>query len=626
MKLHVGSVRRRNVNMQVSVDSLASGNTVSRANSPTTAVSASPNRSGTFVEYGQNVPRYNAGALLIEEARINGLRNPRGEGASTQTLAAGTGTGTAVATNWSFVNRGSNLSADISAITAFGATGLRIRLYGTTSGAPGAESLEFESRTGVAASAGQIWTGSFYYRLVSGTIPAGMFFSSRMLTFNAVPAVVDNVSGIAQTLDTTLRRVNQILTAGAAVVNVVNDLHLTTFPASTVCDFTIDVFYPQLEQGLGVSSVTLPIAGTPTASIRGWDITSRSIAPTAYSSRNLLLSSEDFNNATWAKTACTITSGAIAGPYTGTLGDALIGSAVATAHNVNQTRPFTPSIGTRYTLSVYAKAGAQNFLRMSLPANAGGGTVGYFDLTTGAYTASSGAPGTAAMNIVTTAKAITAGWWRCSFTYTITNSSNVDLNFGAALNVLSGTYTGDGVTVDMYLWGAQYAESATVPAYIKTIGAQAASHSKGTLVVVGKFTGALATASFPTMASIYDDTNNHMTWIYNPFIPSMELVGPVRGVALVDSQFGFTSLPVLNQTYRLALSWDTSTGVLSAQAHNGTTLSAVYTVTLDLMPVFNSLGIGTDSGGNVVLLQELSRVALYNIVVPAASLSQLIAA
>jgi hypothetical protein len=225
-----------------------------------------------WLESGADAPRFHgaAGRLLVEGQRTNLIRNPRGEGVAPGTRAPGAQTDPA--TNWRLVNRGSGLSLDVSAISADGMTGLRLRYHGTTGASPATETLEFDTRNGIAAPAGTVLTGSFLWRLAAGTLPQGGFqMGPRIVTLNASAAFVDLAYSPAAHPDATLRRSAHTMTAGAGVVNAVVGMHLQTFPASTALDFTIDVFWPQLEAAPFASTPILPPAGTPGASTRGAD-------------------------------------------------------------------------------------------------------------------------------------------------------------------------------------------------------------------------------------------------------------------------------------------------------------------------------------------------------------------
>jgi hypothetical protein len=619
MKLHVGSVRR-NRNIQVSVGTLDSAYTVTRAHTPATATSVVPNRSGTFVEYAQNVPRYNAGALLVEEARTNLTHNPRGEGA----VVGIVGSGGAVPTTWAITA----LTNCVLTIAGFGTeTGIQYVDVQFDFSAAGSGGIYFDALGGAPFTASGTYTGSVYARLVAGSMANITPIGLRVRTDTVTPsnsAFGQTMTGMTSNALSTQRYTTTATVPADATAGRLN-LSLNSTAAASV---TIRVGGPQLEFASVVTSLAMPVVGTPATAARAVDVITRSIAPTAYPSRNLYLNSEDFGNASWTKTNITVNTGTTAGPYTGTFGDALVSSAVTTTHTIQQSVPGGSFIGgIRYTVSVYAKAGTMNFMRIT-PTNLyfGGGASGYyFDLTTGAVTIAGGI--SALANPVATATNIGAGWWRCSLTFTsLTSPLVVTTNaFQFTPTTGSNSYLGDALEGG-FLWGAQTTASPVVPAYTQTVAAQAASHSKGTLVVAAKFTGALATSGLPAIASLYDDANNQVSWYYN--VASATLMASVigRSTSVVDTSSTFTLAPVLNQVYRLAVSWDTSTGYIGFQAHNGSSFSTVVSSTLALMPVFNILGIGTSPVATTLGSQEYRQVSLYNTVVPAASLYQLIAA
>jgi hypothetical protein len=215
----------------------------------------------------------------------------------------------------------------------------------------------------------------------------------------------------------------------------------------------------------------MPVVGTPATAARAVDVITRSIAPTGYDSRNLFLRSEDFNNASWTKTAITVTTGVVAGPYAGTLADALSATAVSSSHAVVQGSIIGATVGNRYTISVYAKANTLNFLRIApSTSHTGGATCTiYFDLTLGTSSIlSAPAQGAVSSNMIAAMTNIGGGWWRCSVSYTFitTGAGSGQIFIGPALASGSGIYLGD-ATDGIYVWGAQFTRADTPPAYIR---------------------------------------------------------------------------------------------------------------------------------------------------------------
>jgi hypothetical protein len=177
-------------------------------------------------------------------------------------------------------------------------------------------------------------------------------------------------------------------------------------------------------------------------------------------STNLILQSQTLDNASWSKTAASITANALAAPDGSVTADKLVEDNTNAAHLVGSNAPSVTN-GVAYTISVYAKAGERSVLQI-VP-SAAGFPVAFanFDLSTGVMGSLSGV----------TSYAITSagnGWYRCSVTLSATTTTTsgfvlVVQNSTTAARV--GSYTGDG-TSGIYLWGAQLEVGSTATSYM----------------------------------------------------------------------------------------------------------------------------------------------------------------
>ena len=179
---------------------------------------------------------------------------------------------------------------------------------------------------------------------------------------------------------------------------------------------------------------------------------------------NLLLRSEEFDDAGWTKTRSSVTANAIAAPNGTLTADEIIEDTTATnTHNIAQTISFVS--GSTYTVSVFAKATASpRFLQIQFVSAAfGSNKRPVFDLVSGTAVA--------AVDTTVDIQSIGDGWFRCvaSALATTTVSTTILLQLANTYTVGGGSsiYTGDGAS-GLYLWGAQLEQSSTVGEYIPT--------------------------------------------------------------------------------------------------------------------------------------------------------------
>ncbi len=178
---------------------------------------------------------------------------------------------------------------------------------------------------------------------------------------------------------------------------------------------------------------------------------------------NLLLRSEEFDNASWGKFSASITANTVAAPNETASADSLIEAGASAEHSVSQL--FTAVSGNAYTLSVFVKSLSGNrAVKLRFTTTAWTGSINTqvdFNLTTGAGTAITGSP-------TFTSQAFPGGWWRFSMTTTSTANGTPSASVHLVESVGSPiSYTGDG-TSGIYIWGAQLEQSSTVGEYIPT--------------------------------------------------------------------------------------------------------------------------------------------------------------
>lgn len=182
---------------------------------------------------------------------------------------------------------------------------------------------------------------------------------------------------------------------------------------------------------------------------------------------NLLTYSENFDNAVWTKTRCSITPNVIIAPDGTLTADKLVEDTTASASHPLQCE-VTVAANTSVTLSVFVKAGERGFVVLRLSPDGTNLIACGFDLTTGiAGTVVLGGNGTGASATIT---AYRDWWYKCSLAGipSTTVANPIAVFYPSTSASYSGTgfiYTGDG-TSGLYIWGAELNAAAFPASYI----------------------------------------------------------------------------------------------------------------------------------------------------------------
>jgi len=167
---------------------------------------------------------------------------------------------------------------------------------------------------------------------------------------------------------------------------------------------------------------------------------------------NLLLRSEEFDNASWTKTALTVTANSAAAPDGTTTADTL----AATGAGGNVAQAVTITAGRGIALSVYAKAGASSWLY--LRQGDGTNTVeAWFNLAAGTVGANTAGAGTLLFT-QRTIEDMGSGWYRCALETSSTTVTAITAAIGPAAADSAAPANGNTVLA----WGAQAEAESTV--------------------------------------------------------------------------------------------------------------------------------------------------------------------
>lgn len=176
---------------------------------------------------------------------------------------------------------------------------------------------------------------------------------------------------------------------------------------------------------------------------------------------NLVLRSEEFDNASWVKFNATVTANSTISPD-GTLdADKIIGSAGISNNNVYQSPSLTAN--TQYTETVYAKKSEWDWIVLEIRGEAVDAVVAWFNVNTGTV-------GVIKNGGTATITNVGNGWYRCSLTRTMgatTSSTRVRIY---TTNANDSYSVGDG-TSGVFIWGAQLEAGSSATSYIPTTNA-----------------------------------------------------------------------------------------------------------------------------------------------------------
>ena len=231
----------------------------------------------------------------------------------------------------------------------------------------------------------------------------------------------------------------------------------TTYNATTWAALNVATLFGETDPATGVWR---PKQYTGTYGTNGFYLPFTNTANT----QNLMLYSEQFDNAAWTKSGATITANSTTAPNGTTTADTLTENTANSGHYAVQSATITASTIT--TASVYAKTNGR-YLELDLYSNAYANYVQcLFDLTNGTVSFLGSGSVTNSNYSITS---VGNGWYRCVVTATLGSATTANLNCYLS-NGSTANYTGNG-TSGIYLWGAQLEQQSTAGPYYPTTSA-----------------------------------------------------------------------------------------------------------------------------------------------------------
>lgn len=332
---------------------------------------------------------------------------------------------------------------------------------------------------------------------------------------------------------------------------------------------------------------------------------------------NLLIYSEQFDNAAWGKSNATVSANAATAPDGTLTADKLVENKSTGQHRVTRTVSGT-SNSTPYTVSFYAKASERTRVYVGVvesPTFSRQGNA-VFDISTGtvvsASSGSNGATGGAA-----TILALGNGWYRCSYTLTLGGADTsifTDINIVTGTNIIS--YTGDG-TSGIYIWSAQLEAGSFPTSYIKAEASQVTRAADVAAMTGANFSSwyrqdegmiyfdgekpSNRSAGFPSLFSINDGTaNNNIQPAINALSDVINVEMKVGGSVVAGFYPAYTGgTAKLSFAYKLNDVNFAMNGVAGATDTSAT------------VPAVNQLNIGSNHSGSSALNGHIARLAYY---------------
>lgn len=305
---------------------------------------------------------------------------------------------------------------------------------------------------------------------------------------------------------------------------------------------------------------------------------------------NLLLRSQEIDNASWTKVNATVTVNNTTSPDGNLTADKLVENTSSSTHYIQQTGISFVS-GTSYTLVFYAKAGERNSLYVGLPSAA------FTSLTAALFNLSTGTIGTTNNSPITSITPFGNGWYRCSITKTATITATSSPIFYMVGSTGTISYTGNG-TSGIYIWGAQLEAGANATSYIPTTTASVTRNAD----VISK-TG-ISSLIGQTEGTLFADVN-----VKNLGIPTRQIFNLTSGTPNFVN-LSFLNTNVLRVTIRAngGTQYNVSTSALPIGRYK---LAATYKAG-ELKLYVNGVLIGTNTNASVSWSSALDRLNLDN--------------
>jgi hypothetical protein len=324
---------------------------------------------------------------------------------------------------------------------------------------------------------------------------------------------------------------------------------------------------------------------------------------------NLLLRSEEFDNAAWSlwDAGDTLVPNAVAAPDGSVNGYLFAPDSTSGNHIIRHSFFFGTT--TQHTISAFIKFAGRQYVQVAF----GGATLGLpsYDYRRGVFDVQTGVVVSAPTDGTARIEDFGNGWYRCSVTITVltAQAANFDIYHASSVtptnNVISDGNGADGV----YIWGAQLEVGAFPTSYMLTSGSAATRAADIASISVDNF-GYRQDAGTVVVEWNSDDDTAHIANFYTD--------ASNRWVVLKDAgnQKSFVSdggTAVMNSVIATAPSGDNKSA-MSISPSSGSGVINGGTVVSDTsvsVPAISNLAIGKDEALNYYLNGHIKSIAYY---------------
>jgi hypothetical protein len=326
---------------------------------------------------------------------------------------------------------------------------------------------------------------------------------------------------------------------------------------------------------------------------------------------NLVLRSEEFDNASWVINTApvTISANATVAPSGATTADKLI---VANGELVNSSSTYFYQLvskaasATTYTVTCYAKTAEYNRFRILVNDNAAVANAVFatWSLVDGSVTEAASATGTFTAASAGAAVNVGNGWYRCALTFTSSTETTLRVRLHPRNSVQA---TGDG-TSGIYLWGAQLEAGAFATSYIPTVASQVTRAADSASMIGNNFARWWNQSAGTMFAQFSEGVTNKP--VYRLGSTALASVGATLGASntIVIDKAGTGGL--------ISTSGYVSAGTKTAFAYDGASMYAstaggAVGTSATVMTVSTMMGIGINLDLSNPLNGHIQRFAFY---------------